>query len=197
MGRSTVQELIARGRNQNDYNNTGIQNNAQWVDFFNSALQDLASDIDIRTTATINYDGVTTDYDLPEDYVEIVELYDQFSTPISKRRLYNDYWLERFYDQGFYIYWAGSGYKIRLIEFTGPQVFTMFYTRLPAKLSVSAITDKPEVPAPGEDALIYYAVAKSLANNNLLGQSMNVMGQYEAQRKNIRDVIARAKLGGA
>lgn len=198
MGRSTVTALIARGQNQNNYNNTGISTTGQWVDFFNAALQDLAIDLDIRTTATIVFDGVQTDYDLPADFVEQIELYDEFNLPVPKRQSYNTFGPSLTWNQGFYIYFAGSGYKIRLIDFTNsPQTFNLLYVRLPALLSVAnADTQQPEIPTPCEDALIYYAIGKALANNNLLGQSLTVLGQYEQQRKAIRDNIARAALGG-
>lgn len=198
MGRSTVSELITRGQNRNDYNNTGIDSTSKWVDAFNSALQDLVNDINITEPFQINFVNGTREYALPDDYFEIRELWDQFNCPASKRRYY-DQQLFGFYPgylEGYFILFKGGNYVIDLYPYNSTQTFNGIYTRYPELLTVSdVLTQRPEVPTVGEDALIDYAVMVALRNNNLLGEAKTVQQDYEAGRKRIRDAAARAANG--
>lgn len=199
MGRSSVAALIARGQNQNNYNQTGISSNAQWIDFFNAALADLANDIDLRTTFTIAYDGVNSTYDLPDDFVDMQELYDSYNLRVPRRQTSREDGAFYQWTEGFYIYWGGANYKIVLYDYgSTEQTFNGLYTRLPDVITFASdlTTQFPELPTPCEDALIYYAIAKAMANNNLLAQSLTMMNEYEKQRKNIRDNVRRAHVGG-
>lgn len=195
MGRSTVQQLITRGQNQNEYNKTGINSNAQWVDYFNDALQDLAPDLDIRTSYVIPFDGVIKDYALPADFVELVEITDSSFFPIPKRRYETPFPYNGGF--GYYVTFSGSQYTINLDYFTSAQPINIVYVRLPVLIEITPLTVRPEIPTVGENALIYYAISKSLRNNNLPGQAQEVEGKYERERKKIRDNVQRAVLGGA
>lgn len=197
MGRSTVQDLIARGQNRNDYNNTGIDSNGKWIDAFNAALQDLVNDLNITAPLSINFVNGTREYDLPEDFSEIRELWDAFNLPSTKRRFY-DQQLYGFYPgflEGYFILFKGSGYVIDLYPYLNTQTFNGIYVRYPALLSVSDLTQRPEVPTVGEDALIDYAVMIALRNNNLLGEAREVQKDYERGRKKIQDAASRATIG--
>ncbi len=201
MGRSSVAALIARGQNRNEYNNTGIDTNSKWVDAFNAALQDLVSDINIIEPLQIPFVDGTREYALPADFFELQELWDGFGCPSSKRRYY-DQILNGFYPtslQGYYIIFKGSGYFIDLYQYSASQTFNGVYIRYPAlvTLGTDIAQQFPEVPTIGEDALIDYAIATALKNNNLLGQAATVMNDYESGRKKIRDAAARAMIGGA
>lgn len=193
MGRSTVAELITRGMNRNDYNNTGIDSPSKWIDAFNAALQDLAEDIGLQSTTTITFNPSQREYALPDDYFEIMEMYDGFNCLVNKRRLYDyDYSLP----QGYYIINKGANYAVDLLEYNSPQTFTVLYLRYPALLAlVNVQTQKPEVPTIGEDALIEYAIMIALRNNNQIGQSQVVEERYERLRKKIRDARYRAVMG--
>lgn len=200
MGRSTVSELIARGQNRNDYNNTGINTNAKWIDAFNAALQDLVEDINLTGTFTINFVAGTREYDLPTDFFELLELDDtNFRMPVPKRRFYNvtgehySNWL-----QGYYVLNQGDNYVLDLFEYTTNNTFTGLYTRYPAVLGgTDVLTQKPEIPTIGEDALIYYAIAIALRNNNQPGQAQDIERKYERERMKIRDAAQRAFIGGS
>jgi hypothetical protein len=47
MGTSSTAQLIARGKAENGYNNSGISGDPAWIDFFNDALRDLVEDLNI------------------------------------------------------------------------------------------------------------------------------------------------------
>lgn len=194
MGISTVEALIIRGQNQNDYNNTGIDTNGKWVDAFNAALQDLVSDINLTATLAINFVAGTREYDLPDDFFELQELRDSFKCRVQKRRTYDPYLT---CVQGYWIMNRGSNYAIDLFEYDYNETFTGLYTRYPATLVVANIaTQKPEIPTIGENALIYYAISKALRANNQLGQAQVLEASYEMERRKIRDAAARAMMGG-
>lgn len=199
MGRSTVAELITRGQNRNDYNNSGIDTTGKWVDAFNAALQDLVSDININTPFSVNFIQGTREYALPDDFHEIIELWDGYSCKATKRRYY-DQQLYGFYPsslEGYYILFKGSGYFLDLYPYNANQTFNGIYVRYPELLvATNAMTQKPEVPTVGEDALIDYAIMTALRNNNLLGEAAAVEAKYEAGRKKIRDAASRALQGG-
>lgn len=194
MGRNTVAALIARGKNRNDYNNSGIDTDGKWVDAFNAALQDLAIDINLTGQLTISYVSGTSQYDLPDDFIELRELRDGFSCPITKRRYYDQNSFFRF-PQGYFILFNGTNYVIDISDFNANQTLSGIYTRYPAALDPTNTTQIPEIPTIGEDALIDYAVMISLRNNNQLGQASSVQQEYETGRKKIRDAAARAALG--
>lgn len=197
MGRSSVNALIARGMNRNDYNNTGIDTPAKWVDAFNAALGDMVNDLNITDTLTIPFVNGTREYDLPDDFFEIRELWDQFNCPSTKRRYY-DQQLYGFYPQyleGYFVLFKGGKYVIDLYPYNTDQTFQGIYVRYPALLSISNLDALPEVPTVGEDALIDYAVMIALRNNNQLAQAKTVQQDYEAGRKKIRDAAARATIG--
>jgi len=193
MGRSTVFDLIARGMNRNEYNQTGIDTPAKWIDAFNAALQDLTEDIGLEASTTILFDPSQREYTLPDDYFEVKEMYDGFGCPVNKRRLYDyNYW----FPQGYYILNKGANYVIDLFDYNSAQTFTLLYIRYPAQLALADYQIlKPEVPTIGEDALIEYAIMIALRNNNQLGQAQVVEERYERLRKKIRDARYRATVG--
>lgn len=200
MGRSTVAALIARGQNENRYNNVGIasQSNAKWIDWFNAALQDLASDINLTADLSISFVQGTREYDLPADFMEIRELWDGFGCATTKRRYYDQ--IYGFYyntPEGYYVRFVGDKYTIDLYQYNSDQVFNGIYIRYPALLTVAdQSTQVPEVPTIGENALIYYAISKAMDANNQRGQAQSYMGMYEQERKKIRDAAGRALIGG-
>lgn len=188
MGASTVETLIARGQNQNEYNQTGIDSSGKWVDFFNDALQDLADDLLILEPISITLVANQREYDLPDDFLQLHTFTDN-SYPVNKRRLYEDTWC-----QGYWIMNKGSKYVIDLVNFSGTVTLNGLYQRYPALISTD-LTVKPEVPTMGENALIYYAIAKSLRNNNFPGQAQEVEGKYERERQKIRNAAYRSMYG--
>lgn len=189
MGRSTTQQLITKGQNENGYNNSGIDTPAKWVDFFNDALADLVDDIGLTEHLTINFVAGTREYDLPEDFFSLDSLNDASNCPVRKRRSY-----DQRYPSGYWIIDQGDVFVIDLHEFTSAQTFTGEYVRYPAVLTVGAIqTEKPQVPTVDEKALIYYAIAKALRNNNQIGQAQDYEALYEAERKKIRNAAAQAR----
>ena len=195
MGISTVQQLIVRGSSQNDYNNSGIDTNAKWVDAFNTALQDLVSDINLTGSLSISFVAGTREYDLPDNFFELQELRDSFKCRVGKRRTYDPYFG---CPQGYWIMNRGSNYAIDLYEYSSDETFTGIYTRYPAALAVADIaTQKPDIPTIGENALIYYAISKALRANNQLGQAQALEASYEMERRKIRDAAARAMMGGS
>lgn len=200
MGRSTVAALIARGQNENRYNQVGInsQSNAKWIDWFNAALQDLAVDINLTEPFQVNFVQGTRSYALPDDFIEVRELWDGYGCPTIKRRYYDQ--IYGFYyntPQGYYVTFDGTGYKIDLYEYNADQVFNGIYIRYPALLTVAdQSTQMPEVPTIGENALIYYAISKAMDANNQRGQAQSYMQMYERERLKIRDAAGRALMGG-
>lgn len=193
MGRNTVAALIATGQATNSYNNTGISSNALWIDAFNSALQDLVEDIGLIGSTTIPYVNGTTTYDLPSDYFEVMQVVDSSGYEIYKRQFeiepfpcFNSYFIKN----------AGASYQIVFDDRNATEDLTVSYIRYPEVLAVANVsTQLPEVPTIGENALIYYAIARSLRNNNQIGQAMEVDRQYEVERKKIRDAKYRAMAG--
>jgi hypothetical protein len=192
MGRTSISGLIARGQNMNSYNNSGIDSIAKWVDAFNAALQDLAEDIDLVAFANISYIVGTTAYDLPADFFEIDEVRDGSNRLVHTRRSINPYRVK-----GYFVQYTGSKYTLDLGEWGGNQTFKVRYVRLPLLLSTTNVNvDTPEVPTVGENALIYYAISRGLRNNNQPGQALSIEQMYERERKKIRDVAQRARIGG-
>jgi len=197
MGRSTTADLIARGKNQNSYNNSGIETTGQWVDGFNSALQDLVSDINLTDNLSINFVTTQNEYPLPADFFELLELSDGFSWAVPKRRTYNYNYYNYNWFQGYYILNRGSNYVIDLQNYNSNQTFNGIYIRYPVRLTVAGSqTEQPEVPTVGEDALIYYAISKALRNNNQTGMAIEMERKYEVERRKIRDAAARTLVGG-
>lgn len=193
MGRSTVAALIARGQNMNSYNNSGISTTAMWIDAFNAALQDLAPDIGLQEQYTIPYVLGTTVYDLPTNYLEVDQLTDSGSYPLRKRDHLNQpfpLW------DSYYIFDAGSNYKIDFGDRNSNENLILNYTRYPDLLAVADyLTQNPEVPTVGEDALIFFAVSRGLRNNNQVGMANELEQKYEQERKKIRDAKYRAMAG--
>jgi hypothetical protein len=187
MGASTTAQLITKGRAENGYNNSGISGNSQWVDFFNDALRDLVEDLCIEQTGTITFVTTTREYDLPDDYYAINIMNDGSRSRVSKRRNYDADWPE-----GYWIFNRGGNYVIDLYNFMSAQTFTFTYQAYAPELVLGNITtEKPSVPSVGEKALIYYAIAKALSNNNQLGQADFYYKLYEAERKKLRNAVAR------
>lgn len=196
MGRSSVSELISRGQNQNDYNNSGIDTPGKWVDYFNDAMQDLVSDINLTAKLQISFVNGTSEYNLPSDFFELIELWDGFGCRIPKSRFLDQTYGGYDITNGYYIRFNGSSYTIDLNQYNADQTFNGVYNRYPAKISAADLTASPEVPTIGENALIYYAISKSLRANNQPGQAMSMEQMYEKERKKIRDAAARAMVGG-
>lgn len=193
IGRSTVAELIARGQATNSYNNTGIATNALWIDAFNAALQNLVEDIGLIGQKTIDYVNGTTTYDLPADFFEVMQLVDSGGYPIKKRQ----YEVEPFpCFNSYFIKNTGANYQVVFDDRNSNETLTISYIRYPEVLAVANIsTQQPEIPTTGEDALIYYAISRSLRNNNQQGQAQEIEGKYEQERKRIRDAKYRAMAG--
>ena len=193
IGRRTIAELIASGQNTNSYNNTAIDSISLWVDAFNAGLKDLVEDIGLTAQIAINYVNGTTTYDLPDDYFEVMQIVDSGQYPIWKRQheiepfpCFNSYFVKD----------IGTNYQIVFDDRNATETLTLSYMRYPALLTVAAyLTQKPEIPTIGEDALIDYAISRALRNNNQLGQSVTINQEYERGRKKIRDAKYRAIAG--
>jgi hypothetical protein len=191
MGASTSQQLIAKGKGENGYNNSGISNDSQWVDFFNDALADLVDDLGIEESLDpIVFVSTVRENTLPADYFSLVNLYDGNGCEVYERRSYNQK-----YPAGYRVLFKGSSYVIDLYSFTTNQTFTGQYYRYAEALTIADYADQhPEVPTVGEKALIYYAISKALRNNNQpVGDYLKL---YERERMKIRDAIAKARGGG-
>ena len=187
MGASTSAQLIAKGRAENGYNNSGISNDAQWIDFFNDALRDLVEDLGIQKVGTINFVVGTREYDLPADYYSLDLLTDSFGSPVTKRRNYNADW-----PAGYWIFNRGDKSVIDLWDYNSPETFTYLYQAYAPILVIgNKNTERPAVPSVGEKALIYYAVAKALRNNAQIGMAQDYERLYEEERKKIRNATAR------
>lgn len=186
MGRSTVQQLITKGKNENGYNNSGLSSDNQWKDYFEDALNDLVDDLNLTETFTVPFDPVTSarEYDLPADFYTVFVLNEANGSRVPARRNYDAY-------QGYWVLNKGSKYIIDLWKYTSKQTFTGVYQRYAKALTETA--DFPEVPNVGEKALIYYAIGKALKNNNQLGQAQEYERFYEAERLKIRNAAARAR----
>lgn len=187
MGRSTTQELIAKGKNENKYNNSGITSDGTWVDFFNDALADLVDDVGLTDTFTIDFDPAVSEreYDLPSDFYGMFLLTDSRDSQVACRRNYNA-------QGGYWILNKGDALVIDLWKYTSPQTFKGVYFKYPAKLT-GATGEFPQVPSVGERALIYYALSKALRNNAQTGDAAEMEAKYEEERKKIRTAAAKAR----
>ncbi|MBB6731887.1 hypothetical protein [Cohnella zeiphila] len=196
MGRTPISGLIARGQNQNSYNNSGIDTPAKWVDSFNAALQDLVQDIGLRAMVEIPYVPGTTSYQLPDDFFEVEQVWDNFWCRFYPRQDI-DPAIWNYGPYGFDISFDGTHHNIDFGTDISSTTFRVYYIRYPALLTTSNINvDTPEVPTIGENALILYAIAKGLRNNNQPGQATNLEQMYENERKKIRDEAQRRRIGG-
>lgn len=196
MGRTPISGLIARGQNQNSYNNSGIDTPAKWVDAFNAALQDLVQDIGLRAFVEINYVPGTTSYQLPNDFFEIEQVWDDFMCRYYPRQdIDPSIW--NYGPYGYTISFDGSRHNIDFGSDISSTKFRIYYIRYPAQLTTTNMNDdQPEVQTIGENALIYYALAQALRNNNQPGQAAGLEQKYEVERKKIRDAAQRARIGG-
>lgn len=190
MGRSTSAQLIAKGKAENSYNNSGISTDVQWVDFFNDALADLVDDLNIEESLPpINFISSTREYDLPADFFSIQGLYDNSGNEICERRSFNQK-----YPAGYRILNKGSKYVVDLYSYGTNQTITGQYIRQAILLtSAGAEAEYPEIPTVGEKALFYYAIAKALRNNNQPVGDYEIL--YERERKKIRNAMARSRGG--
>lgn len=188
MGRSTTAQLIARGKAENSYNNSGITNDVQWIDFFNDALSDLVDDLGLNDTETITVLADTNEYALPSDYYHAILLFDNTtSTPYPKRRNYN-----AFTSPGYWVINRGEEIVMDLRQIPVGRVLTLSFQKYPTLLTESAKnTQTPEIPSAGEKALIYYAIAKALRNNSHMAESKEYERLYEAERLKIRTASVR------
>jgi hypothetical protein len=186
MGASTVAQLIARGKAENGYNNSGISNDPQWIDFFNDALRDLVEDLNIVDLLSLVYTAGTREVDLPSDFFAMVELYDANQCRVLSRDTYYQQ-----YPSGFFIMYRGSKYVIDLYNYTSSQTFSGLYQRYAATLA--ATSDTPEIPSIAEKALPFYAIAKALKNNNQLAEAAAYDSLYQAERKKLRTATARSR----
>lgn len=189
MGRSTVQQLIQRAKNMNEYNNSGVSNDTIWVDHFNAALVEMVDDLDLQQPFTIAYTPLQRSYTLPDDYYSLLLLTTQNKQRINERRDYDEQ------SPGYWVMDKGSHHEADII-FSYPTELTALYQRYPAQLEVSQKeTQKPEIPTAGETALCYKAVYFSLLNNNQPGQAKYFDDLYQKERANVRMAVAKAKGG--
>lgn len=186
MGASTVTQLITRGKAENGYNNSGISNDAQWIDFFNDALRDLVEDLNIVDLLSLPYTAGTREVALPSDFFAMVELYDGNQYPVRSRDTYYQQ-----YPSGYFVMYRGSKYVIDFYNYGSSQTFTGLYQRYAAKLTGTGET--PEIPSIAEKALPFYAIAKALRNNNQLEEAAAYDAMYQAERKKLRTATARAR----
>lgn len=184
MGASTVADLIAKGKAQNAYNNSGIKTDSVWLGHFNDALRDLTDDLNIEDSADLVYDGTTSAMDLPDGYYEYVQLNTDSGSPVCKRRSFKDR------SFGYFIQYRGSKWVLDIQGYSA-QTFELIYNRYATELTATA--NNPEIPTTGEMALVYYAIEKGLRNNNQVGQANEIQAQYERERKKIRTAIARGR----
>jgi hypothetical protein len=184
MGASTVADLIAKGKSQNAYNNSGIKTDSVWIGHFNDALRDLADDLNTEDSTSLVYDGTISTMDLPDDYYELVDLNTDSGSPIYKRRSMPSR------SSGYWILYRGNKWVLDIQGYSA-QSFELIYNRYSAELT--AVGDYPEIPPTGEMALVYYAIEKGLRNNNQVGQANEMQVQYERERKKIRTAIARGR----
>lgn len=187
MGISSVAKLIALGKSENGYNNSGIASDNTWLDFFNSALNDLVDDLNLEEVLpTITHDGLVREHDLPADYYSLILFNDGNGNRIVQRRNYDQQ-----YPPGYWVLYKGSKYVIDLYNFSSAQTFKGLYQRYAKALS--STTDTPEIPSVGERALVYYAISKALYNNNQMGQAQEYEKKYEGERLKIRTAASRAR----
>lgn len=189
MGRSTIQQLIQRAKNMNEYNNSGVSKEDVWVDHFNAALVEMTDDLELQSFTTVPYTPEQRTYSLPDDYYSLVLVTTENKQRVNPRRDYDTqapgYWI---IDQG--------GTKVMDINFSQPTTLTLLYLRYPTNLEVALKdTQKPEIPTAGETALCYKAVYFSLLNNNQPGQAKYFDDLYQKERANVRIAVAKAKGG--
>lgn len=188
MGSSTTQQLIAKGKRENGYNNSGIATDPAWVDFFNDALRDLVEDLNIvEMLPPLNYTAGTREVDLPSDYYGIVELYDGNGCRVCERRTYMQQ-----YPCGYFVMFRGSKHVMDFYNYMSSQSFTGIYMRY-AKTLTYEEGQIPEISTVGERALVYYAISKALANNNETELSVLYDSKYNEERKKIRTATSRAR----
>lgn len=194
MGLSTVQQLIQRAKNMNEYNNSGVSKDDIWVDFFNEALMSMVEYLNIDEEVKFTLNSTTTTFDLPEGYYGLIKITDSSTNEL---RPYKDegFTLDggRGYSPGYNIKNKGSKY---IIEFPlmQPDTFTVSYIRYPLKLENSTIqTQKPEVPTVGETALCYKAISHALENNNQPGQARYFDEKYVLELDKINKASYRAR----
>lgn len=189
MGRSTVNQLIQRAKNMNEYNNSGVASDTVWLDHFNAALVEMADDLNLEETIEIPYTPTQTTYDLPEDYYSLVLLNDK----TTNRRLTQKRHFDQKYPPGYWIMDRGDKHTID-ITFNNATTFVLFYERYPKVLELGQIsTQRPEVPTAGETALCYKAISHALKNNNQLGQAAHFDSLFKEQIAIIRTATTRAR----
>lgn len=187
MGASTVAQLIAQGKAENGYNNTGITANDQWVSFFNDALRDLVDDVGIEKVGTLSFTTNQREYDMPTDFYSLIIMNDSTNKRVVKRRHY-----DQESPPGYWIFYRGDRHVMDLYNYSFDQTFTYVYQAYPEELLLSNInTQRPQVPSVGEKALIYYAISKALRNNNEIGQAQDYEALYERERMKIRNAAAK------
>lgn len=187
MGASTTAALIAKGKAENGYNNSGISSDAQWVDFFNDALRDLVDDLGIEKVAEIEFTTDQREYDMPVDFYSLVIINDENGSRVTKRRHY-----DQRSPAGYWMFYRGDKHVIDLYQYQFDQTFKIMYQAYAPALDLSAInSQRPAVPSVGEKALVYYAISKALRNNNEIGQAQDYERLYEEERTKIRTAAVR------
>lgn len=187
MGRSTVQQLIQRAKNMNEYNNSGVANDAVWVDHFNAALVEMVDDIDLQELTTLSYSPSQRTYTLPDDYYSLLLMNTENKQRINQRRDYDSQ------TPGYWIMDKGSSHELDIV-FNQDTELTILYQRYPEVLTFATIsTQRPEIPTAGETALCYKAVYFSLLNNNQPGQAQYFEELYKKERATVKLAASKAK----
>lgn len=194
MGRSTVNQLIQRAKNMNEYNNSGVASDVVWLDFFNEALTSMVDDLGIEESYSITCDPAVTSYDLPEDYYQVLSIVDSANNELST---FKDFGFNidggRSYNVGYLVKNKGAQQAIEL-KHIQPESMTVHYIRYPETLLLADVTtQKPEVPTVGETALCYKAVSHALKNNNQLGQAQYFEELYAAEVSKVNKATTRAR----
>lgn len=194
MGRSTVNQLIQRAKNMNEYNNSGVASDVVWLDFFNDALTSMVDELGIEESFSITCDPAVSSYDLPEDYYRVLSVADSANNELSTFR---DFGFSidggRSFNVGYLVKNKGSKQVIELKQIQ-PKSMTVQYIRYPQTLLLADVTtQKPEVPTAGETALCYKAVSHALKNNNQLGQSQYYEELYLAEVAKINKASFRVR----
>lgn len=189
MGRSTIAQLIAKGQAENKYNNSGINSDGKWVDFFNDALRDLVDDMGLTGNHTLTITANTFEYSLPDDYYSAIQLFETANGFLyPKRRNYSD-----FTRSGFWVLNRGDSFVMDIRQIPVGKEMTVVYQKYaPDLVEANKNTQVPEVPTVGEKALIYYALTKALRNNSHLDDAKEYERLYEAERIKIRTAAARS-----
>ncbi|MET3699348.1 hypothetical protein SAMN05877753_10213 [Bacillus oleivorans] len=189
MGRSTVQQLITRAQNMNSYNNSGVESNIQWVDFFNEALVQMVDDLNLEEVYEIPYTLDQREYTLPDDFYGLLLVNDlSKKTRLAARRNY-----DQVYPYGYWIMDKGSHFALDVVH-SNPTTLQILYKRYPKQLNIGEIaTQKPEVPTVGETALCFKAINRALLNNNQVEQANYFDELYNREKGVIRTAGTRAK----